>query len=63
MEKTRREKLRSLKGPRKSGRFKGVSVGRDSQGIYIYTHRARSKSYSKQTDIPDSVIRRIKSTG
>ena len=64
MAKTRRAKLaKRLGGTRKSGRFKGVSIGKDKDGVYVYTHRSRSKSYPKQSSIPDSVIKTIERTG
>lgn len=44
-------------------RFKGVSVGKDKDGFYVYTHRCRSKSYPTQDAIPDSRIKYIESTG
>lgn len=49
--------------PRHSGRYRGVSVGRDKKGYYVCTHRARSKSYELVRKIPLSDIRRIRSTG
>lgn len=44
-------------------RFKGVGRAKDEDGWYVKTHRARSKSYLSLDDIPDSVIKRIESTG
>jgi len=49
--------------PRKSGRFRGVSIGRDKDGFFVMTHRARSKSYESIEAIPNKVIRFIASTG
>lgn len=49
--------------PRRSGRYKGVSIGRDSQGYFVTTHRARSKSYPSTSKIPKSKIRFVASTG
>lgn len=49
--------------PKKNGRFKGVSVGQDKKGFYVYTHRARSKSYPAKNKIPNSVVKKIESTG
>ena len=49
--------------PRKGGRLRGVSVGRDKDGYFIFTHRARSKSYPTVKDIPDKVVQWIESTG
>lgn len=49
--------------PRQSGRFDGVSIGRDRRGYFVFTHRARSKSYVSRGKIPNNIIRYIKSTG
>lgn len=49
--------------PDKKGRFKGVSVGKDKQGFFCYTHRARSKSRPTIDAIPDKDIAFIESTG
>lgn len=49
--------------PRHSGRYRGVSIGRDKNGYFIFTHRARSKSYPSPQDIPDKVLSWIESTG
>lgn len=43
--------------------LKGVSKGKDKDGIYIKTHRARSKSYPSIEKIPMSVLKFIESTG
>lgn len=48
---------------RRSGRFNGVSIGRDKNGYFVFTHRARSKSYDSVGKIPNSVIKYIESTG
>ncbi len=42
---------------------KGFSCGQDKDGYYIYTHRARSKSYKTLADIPQKDIDFIDSTG
>jgi len=55
--------VNELTTPRTSGKFKGVSIGRDKQGIFVGTHRARSKSYETLADIPKDKIAYIKSTG
>lgn len=49
--------------PRDSGRFRGVSIGRDENGFFVMTHRSRSKSYEQLRQIPNSLIKRIASTG
>jgi hypothetical protein len=41
----------------------GVSLKKDDDGYYVFTHRCRSKSYKTPYDIPDSVIEHIESTG
>ena len=44
-------------------KMKDVSLGKDKNGYFVYTHRARSKSYESPEKIPDSKIKFIKSTG
>jgi 8-oxo-dGTP pyrophosphatase MutT (NUDIX family) len=44
-------------------RLDGVSLGRDDDGYYVYTHRARSNSYESPEAIPDSKVEFIRSTG
>jgi len=46
-----------------SGRYNGVSIGRDDDGYFASTHRARSSSYSSPDRIPLSKIKWIRSTG
>lgn len=41
----------------------GVSLKRDKNGLFVHTHRARSKSYASVAAIPLSVIEFIESTG
>lgn len=41
----------------------GFDMGIDKDGFYIHTHRARSKSYEKPSDIPVKDIKFIDSTG
>jgi len=43
--------------------FNGVSMGADKNGFFVYTHRARSKSYEDPSKIPDKDINFIESTG
>lgn len=43
--------------------MKEVSLGKDSDGYYVFTHRCRSDSYERAEDIPRSVVDRIASTG
>lgn len=41
----------------------GCSFARDKDGIYCYTHRARSKSYPTVAKIPKNKVKFIESTG
>jgi hypothetical protein len=41
----------------------GFDMGIDKDGFFIHTHRARSKSYDKPSDIPVKDIKFIDSTG
>jgi len=49
--------------PVQSGKFDGVSIGRDEDGFYCCTHRSRSSSYPSVDKIPLSKIKFIESTG
>jgi len=49
--------------PQKGGRYRRTSIGRDKEGYFVMTHRARSKSYETPEKIPDSQIKFIESTG
>lgn len=53
------------KGIAKSNNVKpyGVSVGKDPNGYFVYTQRARSKSYQSQEKIPKKDLKFIDSTG
>jgi hypothetical protein len=42
---------------------KGNGIGADKNGFYVYTHRARSKSYESIDKIPQKDIDFIESTG
>jgi hypothetical protein len=53
--------LKKKKVPGKN--FTGVSLGANKQGFFVYTHRARSKSYGTIDDIPQKDIDFIESTG
>ena len=46
-----------------SGRYDGVSIGRDDDGYFACTHRARSESYPSPDRIPLSKLKWIRSTG
>lgn len=41
----------------------GVSLGQDKKGYFVYTHRARSKSYPKPENIHIRDIKFIETTG
>ena len=47
----------------KNGKKYGVGVGKDDDGFFVHTHRARSKSYSNKSEIPLKDIKFIESTG
>lgn len=47
----------------KTTKANGVSMGADKNGFFVYTHRARSKSYSEPSKIPVKDIEFIESTG
>lgn len=55
--------LNDITVPHKSGRYRGTSVGRDKDGYFVMTHRCRSKSYPKASEIPDATIKGVRSTG
>ena len=55
--------LNEFTTPRTSGRYRGTSIGKDKNGFFVKTHRARSKSYNSLKEIPDNDIKWIKSTG
>lgn len=47
----------------KNGVKYGCSVGKDKDGYFVYTHRARSKSYASKDKIPVKDLKFIDSTG
>ena len=47
----------------KSPKVSGVSMGADKNGFFVYTHRARSKSFNKPESISIKSIEFINSTG
>jgi len=47
----------------KEGKKYQCGIGKDNDGYYATTHRARSKSYHSKRDIPHSVLKFIASTG
>lgn len=55
--------LNEITSPRRGGRYRGTSVGRDRKGYFVMTHRCRSKSYPAAIKIPLARIRFIRSTG
>ena len=44
-------------------KMKGVSLGKDEKGYYVYTHSARGKSHESPEKIPSKEIVRIETTG
>lgn len=53
-----------LKIPKINGKsFDGVSLGADKDGFFVYTHRAKSKSYQTVEKIPNKDIIFIETTG
>lgn len=44
-------------------RMKDVGLGKDKDGYFVYTHRARSRSYPTPEAIPNSAVKFIESTG
>lgn len=47
----------------KQGKTYGCSMGKDKNGYFVYTHRARSKSYETKEQIPIKDLKFIESTG
>jgi hypothetical protein len=47
----------------KNGKTYGCSCGKDKEGYFAYTHRARSKSYETLQKIPIKTLKFIDSTG
>ncbi len=47
----------------KTPKARGVTLAKDKQGFFCYTHRAASKRYKTIKAIPKSVIEFIESTG
>lgn len=47
----------------KNGVSYGCSIGKDKNGYFAYTHRARSKSYESKDKIPVKVLKFIDTTG
>ena len=54
--------MTGLKKPSEA-RYKSVGFGADKNGFFVYTHRARSKSYTEPSLIPDKDVIFIASTG
>lgn len=47
----------------KTPKAKGVSLAKDENGYFVYTHRWQSKRYKTINDIPKSVINFCEGTG
>ena len=57
-------RVHGLKKPKVKGKqFKGVGLGADKNGFFVYTHRAASKRYKSPDKIPQKSIDFIESTG
>lgn len=46
-----------------SSKISGCGLGADKNGYFVFTHRARSKSYKTLKSIPKKTIEFIESTG
>lgn len=58
------KKVLRLAIPKIEGKsFDGVDLGADKDGFFVFTHRARSKSYDSPEKIPNGKIKFIESTG
>lgn len=53
----------SVAGVIRDGKRYGVGVGRDDDGVFVHTHRARSKSYPDMDSIPTKDLEFVDSTG
>lgn len=47
----------------KDGKKYSVGIGKDDDGYFAHTHRARSKSYKNKKDITAKDLKFIESTG
>lgn len=52
-----------IAGVERDGKRYGVGVGRDDEGVFVMTHRARSRSYPNLDAIPTTALEYIDSTG
>lgn len=62
LEKKEKKEFENVPWPEEMGKFE-CSLGKDSDGYFAYTHRARSKSYPEPKQIPKYKIEFIESTG
>jgi hypothetical protein len=53
----------NISWPEDMGKKPECSLGKDEDGYFVYTHRARSNSYDTPQQIPKSKIEFIESTG
>lgn len=61
---TKRNVPKSKEFSKKHGYYgRGVGMGIDENGYFVYTHRARSKSYKSELSIPVKVVKWVESTG
>lgn len=63
MTKKKKDWKNTPKPPELREKLDGVSLGKDKDGYFVYTHRARSSSYAEPGKIPQSKIKFIRSTG
>ena len=57
-----KKNFENVSWPEKMGEFE-CSLGKDKDGYFCYTHRARSNSYPTPEQIPKSKIEFIEGTG
>lgn len=58
-----RERFPFIDSRKTGGTIDAVTLKRDAGGLFVHTHRARSKSYPSVDAIPESAVRFIESTG
>ncbi len=58
-----RQSPAGISGVVRDGKRYGVGVGKDKDGVFVHTHRARSKSYPDVDSIPTKDLEFIDSTG
>ena len=58
-----KKNFENVSWPKDMGKKPGCSLGKDENGYFVYTHRARSDSYKTPQQIPKSKIKHIEGTG